>query len=139
MRWNLRLLFTLFSLCALVLPLKAQEISLKEKEALLDLYASAGGEQWTNAWDLNAPVSQWHGVDLMNGHVIRLNLFNNQVSGTLPSSIGKLKKLEYLNLSFNQLTGALPKQITQLKNLRVLKLEMNRLKGELPAKIGEMQ
>ena len=114
------------------------EISSIEKKALIELYHSTDGENWTKGWDLDSPVSTWRGVIVQKNHVISLNLFHNNLSGYIPESIGSLEKLEELNLAFNNITGALPKNIVKLKCLRVVKLEMNRIKGSLPEGIGKL-
>ena len=81
------------------------EISQKEKNALIDLFNSTNGTDWSTPWDLNASVSTWKGVKLKDGHVVGLNLFRNNLEGTLPESIGRLRYLTHLNLAFNSITG----------------------------------
>ncbi|WFO15510.1 hypothetical protein M601_017260 [Cellulophaga baltica 4] len=83
------------------------EISKAEKDALIDLYTQTDGQGWNTTWDLNSPVSNWHGVTVKNDQVIKVNLFHNNLSGVLPASIGALKNLTELNLAFNQLTGGI--------------------------------
>ena len=114
------------------------EISKKEKKALVDLYTTTNGKHWVKKWDLNTPVSQWHGVTIENNKVVGINLFHNNLMGPISSEIGKLEHLKVLNLAFNSLTGALPIEIVNLSNLKVLKLEMNRLTGALPNEIGNL-
>ncbi|MEM6541535.1 MAG: hypothetical protein AAF634_10255, partial [Bacteroidota bacterium] len=114
------------------------EISAEERKALLDIYEYTQGQEWNRVWDLDLPVSSWHGVLVRDHRVVGLNLFNNNLNGILPESIGNLKYLEHLNLAFNTLTGVLPKDIAKLRRLRILKLEMNRFKGALPEGIGEL-
>ncbi|MEN1785978.1 MAG: hypothetical protein AAGF77_12675, partial [Bacteroidota bacterium] len=65
-----------------------------EKEALVDLFKHTNGDQWSVSWDLEAPVASWEGVTLNNGHVVGINLFNNNLSGLLPKSLGALTHLE---------------------------------------------
>lgn len=114
------------------------DISKPEKDALIELYNATNGKDWNTTWNLNQPVSNWHGVTIKNNTVIAVNLFHNNLSGILPASIGDLRHLTELNLAFNKLTGELPAQISSLENLVTLKLEMNRLKGSLPENLGKM-
>ncbi|MEM6865919.1 MAG: hypothetical protein AAF575_12070, partial [Bacteroidota bacterium] len=112
-------------------------VSTKEKNALLDLYHTTEGEKWNNPWDLNTPIETWKGITVEDNHIVGINLFRNNLSGTLPTSLGRLRYLRHLNLAFNNITGVLPKEIVKLENLTVLRLEMNRIKGELPDDIAQ--
>jgi Leucine-rich repeat (LRR) protein len=65
-----------------------------------------------------------------------LNYFyldHNYLSGTIPSSIGYLSKLESLDLSFNMLVSVLPSETERLNVLKVLFLQQNRLSGLINA------
>ena len=115
------------------------QISKSEKKALVDLYNSTNGSMWSNSWDLESSPNQWHGVSIENNHVVGINLHQNNLQGTISSSIADLKYLEELNLAFNKITGELPLELSQLRQLKVLKLEMNRLKGELSIHFEDLQ
>ena len=43
-----------------------------------------------------------------------LNLYDNQLTGSIPPEIGNLTNLTYLNLYDNQLTGSIPPEIGNL-------------------------
>ncbi|CAI7857881.1 unnamed protein product, partial [Closterium sp. NIES-54] len=58
---------------------------------------------------------------------------NNNLSGTIPASIGHLTELTFLELSNNRLAGSLPAAITTLTDLQYLKLEGNQFTGEVPS------
>lgn len=47
-------------------------------------------------------------------------LQNNDISGQIPASIGKLKKLQTLDVSNNKLSGEIPDSLGNLKNLNYL-------------------
>jgi len=114
-------------------------VSESEKKALLDLYYSTNGPGWNSKWDLEAPVCDWYGIKVDAGHVIELDLFENNLVGQLPESLGELKYLQRINMAFNTLTGEIPKSIIRLHQLKILRFEMNRLIGKLPESLGEME
>lgn len=66
-----------------------------------------------------------------------LQLHNNTISGTLPSSSGlSLPNLEMLVLLFNNLTGTFPSFITNSSKLQYLELGGNSLSGHIPSTLG---
>jgi thiol-disulfide isomerase/thioredoxin len=137
---------------------------LKQRPALMALYNALNGDQWINKnnWGSDKPLSEWYGVSVDgNGFVTRLELQENNLSGTLPAEvgdlvkltalylgynygiggsipaeIGNLKKLEYLNLYGNELTGGIPEELYSLPELFHLDLGVNKLSGELSPKIA---
>ena len=65
-------------------------------------------------------------------------LFDNQLTGEIPSSLGSLTNLEELLLYENQLTGEIPSSLGSLTNLRQLWLYDNQLTGEIPSSLGSL-
>ena len=61
-------------------------------------------------------------------NLIELLVPNNKLSGYLPKSIGKMKKLAVLNVEKNYLSGPIPKDLFKL-NLMVLVLSSNEFTG----------
>lgn len=109
------------------------EISILEKQALLDLYQATRGESWTNNWNIEEPTANWYGVTVENDQVIGLSLLFNNLNGTIPHSIGNLENLKFLELSFNSISGSLPKSLGNLRNLEVLAFNGNNLSGSIPS------
>ncbi|KAL5559009.1 hypothetical protein UlMin_035220 [Ulmus minor] len=64
-----------------------------------------------------------------------LELWENQLNGTLPNSFGNLSKLEVLYIRDNPFSGSLPQSIENLKVLKVLRVARNNLSGYLPQNI----
>ena len=138
-----------------------------ERYALLTFYESTNGDNWTNNsnWLSNRPVSEWYGVTVEEGHVTKLDLMNNNLSGTIPSAIHNLHELKELelacyllrnpspstvlkdrfflssSLSYSKdlkrggLEGPIPPVIGLLVNLTHLSLAGNYLEGEIPSEI----
>jgi Leucine-rich repeat (LRR) protein len=108
------------------------EIPQTETEALVALYKSTDGDNWSNntGWlKTNTPCS-WYGVRCSGGHVTGLSLGNNQLSGLLPN-FSNLPTLTYLYLHNNQLNGPIP-DFSNLPNLTDLGLSNNQLSGTIP-------
>jgi len=67
-----------------------------------------------------------------------LFLFENFLTGSIPTTLGNLFNLEILYLSDNQLTGDIPAILGNLSNLWVLLLDSNQLTGSIPAELGKL-
>ncbi len=64
-----------------------------------------------------------------SGHVTRINLSFNRLSGSIPAALGNLAGLERLDLSSNQLSGTIPAALGNLAGLESLDLGSNQLSG----------
>jgi Leucine-rich repeat (LRR) protein len=112
----------------------------KERQALIDLYETNGGDNWTNQsnWlgDIDTECT-WYGVtcNAEQSHVIELNLEGNNLTGELTSSIGDLEALVTLDLSDNNLVRL--REIKEIKYLDRLDLSHNQLSG-IPMGINHM-
>lgn len=109
----------------------------QEREALIALYNATGGDSWTNNtnWCSDKPLSEWYGVGFMDGHVINLDLMENNLTGQLPEELGNLTGLESLFMHDNNLTGNLPASMANLNNLTTINLYGNKLNGAIPDEI----
>ena len=65
-----------------------------------------------------------------------LNLYDNRLSGDIPSEFGSLINLKYLYLHQNELTNSIPIEIGNLNELIYLYLNNNNLNGLIPIEIG---
>ncbi|XP_020977879.1 protein NSP-INTERACTING KINASE 1-like isoform X2 [Arachis ipaensis] len=70
--------------------------------------------------------------------VIGLMLQNNNITGPIPSELGKLPKLQTLDLSNNFLSGEIPPSLGHLRSLQYMRLNNNSLHGELPESLANM-
>ena len=112
-----------------------------DRTALIAFYNATDGPNWADNsnWLSDAPISAWHGVTTNgNGHVIKLDLSGNGLTGVIPPELGSLTNLEELHLYHNQLTGAIPPELGGLANLEELRLWGNRLTGEIPPSLGNL-
>ncbi|MEO9474425.1 MAG: LamG-like jellyroll fold domain-containing protein [Cyclobacteriaceae bacterium] len=128
------------------------------REVLMDFYNSTNGDSWVDNsnWGTDAPLDDWYGVDTNEGVVTTLSLAANNLTGTLPASLGSLVSLDYLllfnnaitgtippeygnltkatyfNISLNQLTGTIPTELANLTNCNIFSLSRNQLTGDIP-------
>jgi hypothetical protein len=119
------------------------EISQIECEALVALYNSTDGPNWTdspeNNWNVTkTPCSSWEGIFCYAGHVAEIVKSENQLNGSIPQEIGNLTKLLFLFLDENQLSGSIPPEIGNLTQLEWLYLPENQLSGSIPPEIGNL-
>ncbi len=116
------------------------EIPAKECEALVALFNSTNGPNWSvnTNWLVTNTPSDWWGISLKNGHVSTIGLFSNQLSGPIPASLVDLPSLENLILGLNQLSGSIPPALGSLVNLSYLNLSNNQLTGSIPAELGQL-
>ena len=109
------------------------------RAVLVEFYEATGGANWSNNanWNTDAPLSVWGGVAVdLADRVLGLSLYSNQLSGTIPSSLGGLTNLEWLRLGSNQLSGTIPSSLGGLTNLEQLYLDDNQLSGTIPSSLG---
>ena len=90
--------------CALVAGLTAPRVFAStriaadvstDRDARIALYQATDGDSWVNRlnWLSDAPLGTWFGVTTDDsGRVIELDLSFNQLTGTIPSELGKLTR-----------------------------------------------
>jgi len=106
---------------------------------LVDLYQQTNGAEWTDNTNwLNEPVATWFGITVVADRVRRVDLSNNNLTGTIPASLGGLELLEYLNLGINQISGQIPAELGNLVYLKTLHLYNNQLTDSIPASLGNL-
>jgi hypothetical protein len=115
-------------------------VPIVECQALVDLYESTNGAGWlTNTnWLSDPDISTWYGITESAGHVTIVSLYSNQLSGTLPESIGQLPNLKLLELASNQITGPIPDSLGNLTHLEEACFTNNSLTGPIPDTLDGM-
>jgi PKD repeat protein len=123
-----------------------------ERAALIALYNSTNGDNWTDNGGWKTPPlhtdgfalpgteNTWHGVtcNTNNTTVESINLRSNKLAGQIPPQLGNLTNLNDLNLGINQLTGGIPTGLGNLTKLRTLHLGNNPLGGSIPPELGKL-
>ena len=73
-------------------------------------------------------------------HLKALDLGHNNLTGNVPSEIGRLDQLQVLHFQDNMLSGSLPDGVLHnLTEMRYLMLQRNGLSGGVPSEIGRLQ
>jgi Leucine-rich repeat (LRR) protein len=107
----------------------------EERTALIALYNSTNGDNWTenSGWNgAEGTECTWYGITCMDDHITHIYLDNNNLTGSLPSEISGLKWLIELNLNTNTISGELPAETGALTNLEMLDLSNNQITGSIP-------
>jgi Leucine-rich repeat (LRR) protein len=121
-----------------------------ERAALIALYNSTNGDNWTHkdGWKaspldtdgfaLPGTENTWYGVkcDSLNAHVQQIGLSLNNLTGVIPPQIGDLSGMDSLSLFYNQIGGGIPVELGNLTNLTSLNLGCNQLTGPIPSQLG---
>ena len=113
----------------------------RDRDALVALYHATNGSMWTNStgWLTEQQLASWHGVTIdLDGRVIKLSLFRNNLTGRIPPEIEEFGRLQELDLRQNMLSGAIPREVGELSKLKKLELTGNQLSGEIPGKLGDL-
>lgn len=115
--------------------------------ALVDLYNATDGTNWNRntGWVGGAAGTNctpcdgtWEGITCDgDGRVTEIILGSNNLTGTLPTSLGQVSRLEIISLGFNNLTGALPTTLFDLPFLERIFARTNNLTGGIPSDIGD--
>lgn len=126
--------------CMVFLQVAHADIPASERQVLLDLYQSTNGNDWTGNTGWNGPAGTecaWYGItcDAAGEHVTGIDLRDNNLSGSLPSSLQGLTNLEYFLVEDNHLSGPIP-SLQGLANLRWFDGHNNQLSGAIPSLQG---
>ena len=113
-----------------------------DRAALMALYLATDGDSWTDNtnWGTDESFVNWHGVTTDRaGRIVRLALWRNNLTGTIPPELADLTNLDFLSLGDNNLTGPIPPELGRLTNLEAVVLNSNNLTGPLPASLTNLR
>ena len=104
--------------------------------ALRDELAGTGSLNWNT----QLAITSWEGVGVSGAprRVLKLELYENQLTGALPAELGRLTQLQRLELFHHQLTGGIPPELSQLTQLQYLDLSSNQLTGAIPVELSQL-
>jgi len=111
----------------------------KDSLALVDLYNSTNGPSWNTStnWLTGAPLNTWFGVRRNNlKRVSGLDLRNNHLAGTIPSSVGHLFDLTSFQVYNNQLGDSVPNTFSLIPYLDTFNIARNLFQGNIPFTIS---
>jgi hypothetical protein len=81
-----------------------------DRFCLMELFDACEGLRWARAtnWSSPAPLSSWDGVTINHdGRVVKLELWNNNLTGQLPQCLGTLTHLAQLSITNCPLSGTI--------------------------------
>ncbi|PNX92017.1 putative cysteine-rich RLK (receptor-like kinase) protein [Trifolium pratense] len=137
------------------ISLTATTIHPDEKKALKDIANSLGKKDWNFDIDPCSNKPNWatpavpHVSDnnvtcdcSVAGdnfcHVISIILIAQNLPGTLPPELTRLRYLQIISLLGNRLTGSIPVEIANISTLQTLELWINQMSGNLPPELGNL-
>ncbi|CAN6553695.1 unnamed protein product [Malus baccata var. baccata] len=90
--------------------------------------------KFPNLYYMDLSRNQFEGpLPHLSSDATYLYLQNNSISGPIPSNFGQLMpKLRSLNLAENHLNGTIPSSLCDMQNLTILSLRSNQFYGEFP-------
>ena len=112
-----------------------------DRAALVAIYNSTNGDNWnTNRnWLSDEPIGTWHGVTTNDdGRVSLLNLWGNNLTGTLPAELGDLEQVQTLRFEYNHISGPIPPEVGNLSQLFTFTANGNQLSGPIPAEMANL-
>ncbi len=85
-------------------------------------------------WDSGTAIGSWDGLTTGGTptRVTKVELDDEDLTGTIPTELGSLSELTHLDLSDNSLTGDIPRELGRLDNLVEIRLSGNSLTGCIP-------
>jgi hypothetical protein len=129
----------------------ASLITTPQRQALIAFYDSTNGDSWTHntGWEtpplypdgfaMPGTEGTWYGVTVdSNSRVIRIELTDNNLTGSIPAALASLVDLEYLALDLNHIGGSIPAELRYLNKLQTLILSSNQLTGQIPIELGNL-
>jgi len=98
---------------------------------------------WANSYgwgDPLIPMCEWYGIFCRNDTVVSINMQGNEICGTLPTTLGLIKTLEFLSVADNFMTGTIPEELfDESMPLEFLWLVRNDFNGTFPQNVHALR
>lgn len=109
-------------------------------DTLLAIKSALAGQTGELNWSVATPIASWNGVTVSGEpkRVTRLRLWEQRLTGVLPTQLGNLTALAELVIYDNPLTGVIPTQLGNLTALTHLSLSTGGLTGSIPTQLGNL-
>ncbi|KAK9107806.1 hypothetical protein Syun_023817 [Stephania yunnanensis] len=72
-------------------------------------------------------------------YVSQMDLSNNNLTGHIPPSLGNMSSLHFLYLYANMLSSSIPQEIGNMGSIGVIELSKNFLTGSIPSSMGKLK
>ena len=114
----------------------SEEQRVKQRYILSVFHFATNGDFWHTKWlDPERSECEWFGVtcNTKNSIIERIDIGENNVTGTIPNEIVSLSNLISLNVSSNNITGTIPSRFFDfLTDLETLHMQQNQMSGKIP-------
>nr|XP_019703071.1 receptor kinase-like protein Xa21 [Elaeis guineensis] len=75
----------------------------------------------------------------LSSNLLKFSAYNNHIRGQIPAGLGNLSSVLSINWMFNELTGTIPTTLTRLERLQMLNLHANTIHGSIPSELGQLR
>ncbi|KAL0344470.1 UNVERIFIED_CONTAM: putative receptor-like protein kinase [Sesamum radiatum] len=126
-----------------------QKSNATDKLALLAIQAEITHDplEFFMSWNDSVHFCGWPGVTCGRLHqrVTNLNLANlslvgwNSLTGSIPSQLGTLPKLEKVHFHYNNLSGTIPENLGNLSSIKSFSFAVNNFQGAIPGVLGQLK
>lgn len=126
----------LFYFLSLSFPSNSEKCNPQDKKVLLKIKKDLGNPYHLASWNPNTDCCDWYVVDCdpKTNRINALTVFQANISGQIPASVGDLPYLETLLFRhITNLTGEIPSAIAKLTRLRMVRLSWTNLTGPVPS------
>ncbi len=117
-------------------------VSQAECQALVAFYEETSGAGWINStgWFSQDNSCSWYGVECDENGVFGLRMSENNMTGSVPTSLVDLPHLRSLDFWGNHFTGSIPSWLGTMGNLEYLSLAYcDQMTGRIPPELGNLK
>ncbi|OWM82668.1 hypothetical protein CDL15_Pgr002243 [Punica granatum] len=134
-------IFTFLFSALLISPSSSEKCNPSDKKVLLEIKAAFGNPYILASWKNDTDCCSWYNVkcNSTTHRIYQLTIFDGELSGQIPAAIGNLPYLEMVDLNnLSNVTGPIPSALGKLKRLTFLRLNYLNLTGSIPSALGQL-